>query len=83
MPGTSLDWIALGRAGVTAIAQLPAVSSTPWLQPYVRALNTVLVPAAIVALTITLTLLCLTGRMAGGAAGRRAARTAPKHAVPG
>jgi hypothetical protein len=82
MPATRLDWIALVRAAVTAIAQLPAIGSSPWLKPYVNALNTVLVPVAIAVLAITLIGLCLTGRIAGSTAGSRA-RGAPKHALPG
>jgi hypothetical protein len=82
MPATRLDWIALVRAAVTAVAQLPAIGSSPWLQPYANALNTVLVPAAIAVLAITLIGLCVTGRIAGSAAGSRA-RCAPKHALPG
>jgi len=82
MPVTRLDWIALARAAVTAIAQLPGVTtpaSTPlWLQRDVNALNTVLAPAAIAVLVLSLIGLCLAGRMAGAAV-----RAAPKHAVPG
>jgi hypothetical protein len=82
MPATGLDWIAIARAAVTAIAELPASHAAPWLNPYVNALNTVLAPAAIAVLAIILIGLCLTGRIAGGAAGS-SARGAPKHAVPG
>jgi hypothetical protein len=82
MPATGLDWIAIARAAVTAIATLPAIESARWLQPDVHALNTVLVPLAIALLAIILIGLCLTGRIAGGAEGS-SARGAPKHAVPG
>jgi hypothetical protein len=82
MPATRLDWIAIVRAAVTAIAQLPAIYSAPWLQPMVNALNTVLVPAAIGVLAIILIALCLTGRIAG-AAPSSGARGIPRHAVPG
>jgi hypothetical protein len=82
MPATKLDWIALARAAVTAIAQLPGVTTPAtnplWLQRYAGALNTLLVPVAIALLTITLIWLCMTQ----GTAGSRA-RGTPKHAFPG
>jgi hypothetical protein len=82
MPATKLDWIALARAAVTAIAQLPGVttpSTNPvWLQRYAGALNTLLVPVAITLLTITLIWLCLTQGIAGSRP-----RGTPKHAFPG
>jgi hypothetical protein len=85
MPATRLDWIALIRAAVTAIAQLPG-ATTPatnslWVQRYGNAVNTLLVPPAIVLLTITLIWLCLTGRLDRGTSGRT--RATPKHAFPG
>jgi hypothetical protein len=82
MPATKLDLIALVRAAVTAVAQLPGVTTPAtnplWLQRYAGALNTLLVPAAIALLTLTLIGLCLTRGTAGGRA-----RGAPKHAFPG
>jgi hypothetical protein len=82
MPATKLDWIALARTAVTAIAQLPGVTTSAtnplWLQRYADALNTLLVPAAIALLTIILIWLCLTRGSAGGRA-----RGTPKHAFPG
>jgi hypothetical protein len=82
MPATKLDWIAVARTAVTAIAQLPGVTTRAtnplWLQRYAGALNTVLVPAAIALLTITLIWLCL----AQGTAVSKP-RGTPKHAFPG
>jgi hypothetical protein len=82
MPATKLDWIALVRAAVTAIAQLPGATTRAtnplWLQRYAGALNTLLVPVAIALLTITLIWLCLTQSAAGSRA-----RGTPKHAFPG
>jgi hypothetical protein len=82
MPATKLDWIALARAAVTAVAQLPGVTTRAtnplWLQRYAGALNTLLVPVAIALLTVTLIGLCLTRGTAGGRA-----RGEPKHAFPG
>jgi hypothetical protein len=86
MPATGLDWIAIARAAVTAVAQLPGVTTPAtnplWLQRYGSALNTVLVPAAIALLLLILIGLCASGRVAGDAAGNRA-RGVPRHAVPG
>jgi hypothetical protein len=86
MPATRLDWIALARAAVTAIGQLPGVTTPTtdplWLQRDVHALDTVLVPATLVALAVFLVGLCLTGRITSRLGGGTA-RGAPKHAVPG
>jgi hypothetical protein len=83
MPATRLDLIALARAAVTAIGQLPGVyaaTTTPlWLYRYVVEIDTVLVPEALIVLVVILVWLCLTGRIAGAAADGRGA---PRHVVP-
>ncbi len=85
MPASRLDWIVLARAGITAIGQLPGVTSPAtiplWLERDVTALNEVLVPGAIVVLAATLAWLCLTGRIAGSFAAGHRARAAPRHAT--
>jgi hypothetical protein len=92
MPATRLDWIALGRAVVGGLAELPGVTfytmlRPPWLAQADDAVARDLAPLALLALTVALIWLCVTRRWLPGSSPQqppppgpspaRAARVAP------
>jgi hypothetical protein len=71
MPATRLDWIALGRAVVGGVAELPGVTfytllRPPWLAQADDAVARDLAPLALLATTIALIWLCVTRRWLSG-----------------
>jgi hypothetical protein len=71
IPATRLDWIALGRAVVGGVAELPGVTfytllRPPWLAQADDAVARGLAPLALLAIAVALIWLCITGRWLSG-----------------
>jgi len=76
MPATRLDWIALGRVVVGSIAELPGVTYYTLLRPNWLVLTDDavardLAPLALLALSVALIWLCVSGRWLPGQSGGR------------
>jgi hypothetical protein len=67
MPATRLDWIAVARAVIAALAELPGVTYYPdlrpeWLSAVARVISTRLAPVVLIGAALALLWLCVSGR---------------------
>jgi hypothetical protein len=87
MPATRLDWIALGRAVVGGVAELPGVTyytllRPNWLSLADDAVARDLAPLALLALTVALIWLCVTRRWRSGQSADPPEPTSPPAGAP-